>query len=115
MRKDILTFYQQNGWDISCGNHDNIVNNWSGIDPTACYLLHTGSGLCTSECASTTFCGTLCSQCIFGNRSDLVPFYKQNGWSIQCNNLDNIINNWCGIDPTACSGLKTGSCAAVCK
>jgi hypothetical protein len=113
-RTDILPFYKQNGWDTSCGNLDNIVKDWSGIDPTACYALHTGGGLCASACASTVFCGTRCSQCIFGNRSDLVPFYEQNGWSIQCNNLDNIINNWCGIDPAGCSGLKTGSCAAVC-
>jgi hypothetical protein len=113
-RPDIVPLYVQNGWDTSCGNLDNLAKDWSGIDPTACYGLHTGAGACTSACAGTTFCGSSCSQCIFGHRADLVPFYKQNGWAIQCNNLDNIITNWCGIAPGECGALKTGSCVSVC-
>lgn len=48
-RTDILPFYQANGWDISCGNRNAIVNNWcTGLDPSACNSLRTGT--CRSSC-----------------------------------------------------------------
>lgn len=58
------------------------------------------------------YCGTAVTQCILDARPDLLPFYQSNGWSTACNNRDNIVNNWCGIDPTSCNNLKSGTCAA---
>lgn len=50
-RPDLLPFYQGSGWDISCGNRDNIVNNWcTGLDPSSCNTLKTGT--CSSFCNS---------------------------------------------------------------
>ncbi len=47
-----------------------------------------------------------CTQCILGIRLDILPFYEQNGWDISPENQDNIINNWCGIDPVGCCAAK---------
>ncbi len=61
------------------------------------------------------YCGTACTQCILYERPDILPFYQNNGWNIDCWNRDNIVNNWCtGLDPTACNALKTGVCARFC-
>ncbi|KFA92376.1 hypothetical protein Q664_15300 [Archangium violaceum Cb vi76] len=72
-RTDLLPFYQANGWDTSCGNRDNIVNNYcTGVDPSSCNALKAGA--CASFCnacrcsggkhadgttvdANATFCG----------------------------------------------------------
>lgn len=48
-RPDILPFYQMNGWNISCSNRDNILNNWClGLDFTTCSRLK--AGVCKVEC-----------------------------------------------------------------
>lgn len=60
-------------------------------------------------------CGTPCTECILSNRSDILPFYRANGWDTSCGNHDNIIANWCGIDPASCASQKTGPCAAACR
>jgi hypothetical protein len=112
-RPDVVPYYKQNGWDTSCSDLDNIVHDWSGIDPTSFYGLTTGA--CASACTGSAFCGSGCTQCVFGHRADLIPFYKMNNWAINCGNLDNIIANWCGIDPAGCSAVKTGACVSACK
>lgn len=47
-RTDILPFYASNGWDTSCSNQVNIVNNWCNIDPSGCYSISTTT--CSSQC-----------------------------------------------------------------
>jgi len=54
-----------------------------------------------------------CTQCIIDFRPDILPFYERNGWDISPENQDNIIDNWCGIDPEGCSAAKE-SCDAYC-
>ena len=110
-RPDILPFYQANGWDISCWNQDNIVNNWCGIDPAGCSAAKNQS--CASVCGGGS-CGSSCTQCVLAERTDILPFYQANGWDTSCWNRDNIVNNWCGIDPAGCSAVKNGPCASVC-
>jgi hypothetical protein len=60
----------------------------------------------------TAYCGTAVTQCILDARPDILPFYQSNGWSTACSNRDNIVANWCGIDPASCNNLKNGACAA---
>ena len=50
-RPDILPFYEANGWDISCSNHQAIVDNWCSIDPAGCQQVK--SGACASVCTTT--------------------------------------------------------------
>ena len=63
----------------------------------------------------TAGCGSDCTACILANRTDILPFYKSNGWDTSCANRDNIVANWCGIDPAGCNTQKTGPCAAACR
>ncbi|MBI2028821.1 hypothetical protein HYT02_00180, partial [Candidatus Gottesmanbacteria bacterium] len=56
-----------------------------------------------------------CNACILNNRTDILPFYQQNGWDTSCGNQDAIVNNWCGIDSGACNDLKSNECASVCQ
>jgi len=61
LRPDILPFYQQNGWDIT--QHDAIVSNWSGIDPTG---YAEAAATCNGTTVATKICGEACtsnSQC----------------------------------------------------
>lgn len=58
------------------------------------------------------YCGTALTQCILSARTDILPFYQSNGWNTSCAYRDSIVANWCGIDPSACYALKTGTCAA---
>lgn len=58
--------------------------------------------------------GNSCADCILNNRSDILPFYQQNGWDISCSNQVNIVNNWCGIDPNGCQNVKNTVCLSVC-
>jgi hypothetical protein len=111
VRTDILPFYQRNGWDTGCGNRDAIVANWCGIDPSGCNAVKTGA--CAASCG-TGGCGSPCTQCVLGARTDILPFYRQNGWDTGCGNRDAIVANWCGIDPSGCNAVKTGTCAATC-
>lgn len=62
-----------------------------------------------------TACGATCTECILSNRPDILPFYRSNGWDTSCGNHDNIITNWCGIDPTSCASQKAGPCATACR
>jgi len=74
---------------------------WFGA--TASKTIHVG----------TPYCGTAVTQCILDARTDILPFYQQNGWNTSCSNRDNIVNNWCsGLDPNSCNALKTGACSA---
>ncbi|HVE82832.1 MAG TPA: hypothetical protein VND93_08280 [Myxococcales bacterium] len=57
-------------------------------------------------------CGTALTQCILFNRPDILTNYASWGWNTACWNRDSIVNNWCGLDPTGCNGLKAGACAA---
>jgi len=60
-------------------------------------------------------CGAPCTQCVLGLRSDILPFYQQNGWDTSCGNRNAIVTNWCGIDPGGCNAVKTGSaCRSSC-
>ncbi len=64
-RTDILPFYQSNGWDTSCGNHDSIVSNWCSIDPAGCSAVKAGA--CASSCGgggSPLPCGKLGGQAL---------------------------------------------------
>jgi hypothetical protein len=70
------------------------------------HLKRTGSGGST--------CGSACTACVLTTRTDLLPFYQANGWDTSCGNRDNIVANWCSIDPAGCSSVKSGACAAVC-
>lgn len=46
---NLLEFYQQNGWDISCSNQTNIVNNWcTTVNPDHCLIIK--SAVCASAC-----------------------------------------------------------------
>jgi hypothetical protein len=60
-------------------------------------------------------CGSACAQCVLTARPDVLAFYEMNGWDTSCGNRDNIVNNWCGIDPSGCSAVKNGTCASVCS
>lgn len=60
-------------------------------------------------------CGSPCTECVLSARPDVLAFYQANGWDISCGNRDNIVNNWCGIDPSGCSSVKNGTCASVCN
>jgi hypothetical protein len=60
-------------------------------------------------------CGSACTQCILGKRTDILPFYAANGWDTGCGNRDAIVSNWCGIDPAGCAAQKSGACAAACR
>ena len=91
-RTDLLPFYQSSGWDTSCGNRDNIVNNWcSGLDPTACNSLKTGacSAFCNScRCSGGTHLGgqsidpngTFCDMRVCGTDSKIYQC-TSTGWS----------------------------------
>jgi len=59
-------------------------------------------------------CGSTCTACVLAIRTDILPFYADNGWDTSCGNHDNILSNWCGIDPTGCHDVKSGPCAASC-
>ncbi len=109
IRPDILPFYEQNGWDISPENHNNIIDNWCGIDPVGCCAAKFD---CRAKCE---LCDppNICTQCILDIRPDILPFYEQNGWDISPENQDNIIDNWCGIDPVGC-GEARSNCDADC-
>lgn len=63
--------------------------------------------------SSNISCANQCSACILDKRSDILPFYKGNGWDTSCGNRDNIIINWCSIDLEGCEEEKN-SCAQAC-
>jgi hypothetical protein len=96
-RPDILPFYQSNGWDISESNWDNIIANWCSIDPSGCAAEKAKCSSCGSGATTppnpTSDPGQGCSACIIANRPDILPFYRDNGWSIDQSNWDNIIAN----------------------
>lgn len=54
--RDILEFYRSNGWDISCGKWDPIVDNWcTGVsDEAKQQCLSTKSNECRNECGVTS-------------------------------------------------------------
>lgn len=64
--------------------------------------------------ATSSSCGSSCTVCILNARPDILPFYQANGWDTSCGNRDNIVNNWCGIDPAGCNAVKNGICSAQC-
>lgn len=71
----------------------------------------------TSQAASQKVCsGDACSDCILNLRSDILPFYKSNGWKIDCANQVKVVNNWCGptVDPKGCLAIKENQCAKEC-
>jgi len=116
VRPDILPFYQSNGWDTSCAKRDAVVTDWCKIDPAGC------SGVKSQSCSATCGgggggggCGSTCTQCVLGNRTDILPFYQMNGWDISCGNHDNVVANWCTIDPSGCAGVKGGTCSSSCR
>jgi hypothetical protein len=51
-RVDILSFYRNNGWDISCSNQKNIVDNWcsDAVDPVGCNTVKNGA--CNNQCSA---------------------------------------------------------------
>ncbi len=70
-----------------------------------------------NQAAKFSSCSTdACTKCILDARSDILPFYDENGWSTTCANQTKIVNNWCGptVDPNACQTIKTGQCASAC-
>ncbi len=68
----------------------------------------------TSTFFSYESCGSACTRCVLENRPDILPFYAANGWDTDCHNRDNIISNWCTIDPLGCDEIRTGVCSASC-
>ena len=52
---------------------------------------------------------------MLNNRSDILPFYKSNGWNVSCENQQAIVDNWCTLDPTACNNLKLNECISSCE
>ncbi len=86
---------------------------------SACVGEDVDSPLQTSEAepiatASEALCGSACTECVLAQRPDIIPFYQANGWITECSNRDNIVANWCGIDPAGCSAVRNGACAASC-
>ncbi len=64
---------------------------------------------------STRSCGSPCTQCVLNTRTDILPFYQKNGWDTSCSNRDNIVANWCRIDPLGCNQVKSGACNSSCN
>jgi murein DD-endopeptidase MepM/ murein hydrolase activator NlpD len=64
---------------------------------------------------SAATCGSSCTQCVLGQRTDILPFYQSSGWDTSCPNRDAIVSNWCGLDPTGCVTAKSSTtCQASC-
>jgi surface antigen len=55
-----------------------------------------------------------CTECILDLRTDILPFYGQNGWDISPQKHNKIVDNWCGIDPAGCGAAKT-HCDSDCE
>jgi hypothetical protein len=112
-RPDILPAFQGWGWDTSPGNWSAILNEWCGptMDPSSCAAVRLGT--CQSSCGGKSLCGSSCPTCILENRTDILPFYRSNGWDISRSNWKTIIDNWCGIDPAGCTAAKL-RCAGMC-
>lgn len=60
--------------------------------------------------------GNTCTDCIINNRSDILPFYKTNGWDTTCSGQGKVVTDWCSkVDSSGCQSLKSGSCASACS
>jgi len=59
-------------------------------------------------------CGDACTQCILNNRSDILPFYRNNGWDISCNNHNAIVSDWCSVDDLGCRQIQNTTCSSAC-
>lgn len=57
-----------------------------------------------------------CANCVLQNRDDILPFFRQNEWDVNCQNYTKIVNNWCGtnMDPAGCKEVKEGICRSSC-
>ena len=107
---------------------DNVAlrnGEWVALKPLISLLLTSplgpsGVAAATTNHVSTTPTGSACSgnscsDCILNGRSDILPFFKTNGWDISCANQGKVVTNWCtSVDPSACKSLKAGTCASVC-
>lgn len=113
-RADLVPFYVDNGWTISCGTLDAIVNNWFGIAPSDGHALRANE--CSNVCPVwAESCGSLCSQCVLVSRPDLVPFYVKSGWTVSCDTADAMVDEWCNrISPNDCAAVKQLACGDVC-
>jgi murein DD-endopeptidase MepM/ murein hydrolase activator NlpD len=81
---------------------------------SSCENLAVGNVLVRTASAPPT-CGTSCTQCVLGLRTDVLPFYQSNGWDTSCGNRDAILTNWCSLDPSGCASAKSSStCQASC-
>lgn len=127
-RTDILPAFQSWGWDISCGNWNNIANEWCNIDPSGCNGIKTTT--CASPCGYSPppppSCGTpqfQYNQCTGCNESE--PVYRDScgNWSTGPKQTDSSCGDttWCaGPTPTPvsdpCPGQHdiTGVCNAGC-
>lgn len=66
--------------------------------------------------SSTPCSDNVCTDCILTNRADILPFYKENGHSVACEDQSKIVADWCAkLDPSACSNLKNGNCSTQCN
>ncbi|EKD84797.1 MAG: hypothetical protein ACD_38C00158G0006 [uncultured bacterium] len=52
-RDDVLNYYKNNGWDISCANQTKVKDDWCKIDASGCQTVK--SGACASACSTTSF------------------------------------------------------------
>lgn len=116
VRNDLLPFYKSNGWDTSCGNYNSIVKNFCGpgVAPLDCDFLAKTS--CKPACTDYS-CGNQCTKCILARRTDILPFYQQNGWNTSCANRDGIVANYCSLNADTeanCRDLKRNACAMFC-
>lgn len=114
-RTDILTNYRSFGWDVSCGHHDAVVNDWcTNLDTGACNGLRTG--VCASSCGAPATCASDCTTCIIQSRPDVLQVYSQSGWNTSCSNWDAITDDWCGqLSVADCASVRHGTCAATCE
>ncbi|MBN2361590.1 MAG: hypothetical protein JXR83_19210 [Deltaproteobacteria bacterium] len=88
-------------WDDSECNGAPSVDAGGGVDRAAPPL--------DAGCAVSA-----CSVCVLEARPDILPFYQDNGWDIDCANWDAIVDNWCGIDSSGCAAVESGVCATEC-
>lgn len=80
-----------------------------------------GGGGSTPPSSGGACSGDACTDCILNNRTDILKFYADNGWSgiTDCSNPPNtnqiaVVDNWCGIDPSGCYNISTTTCNSVC-
>jgi murein DD-endopeptidase MepM/ murein hydrolase activator NlpD len=85
------------------------------LEPAGSTLVGVDALIFVRTSGSPPTCGSTCTGCVLGQRTDILPFYAANGWDTSCGNRDAIVANWCSIDPTGCVTAKSGpTCQSSC-